>query len=227
MCAANLKAIGSGCSIFGRYEGLPYVLYNYGDATEPPSTTADRDDLGDLTNTNAMQGVWILIMDYAVQEEHFRCPADKDWQARKDIEPGTDLKKYGWNSPRNYSYGVHKSYGKKRMSPYADTPPQGAFPIFADKNHQADGQAGSVYYRDDAQYRKPGNHPENGFNYLVFGTAVMRQRYTHGTVGRFSACGVNGDDIYVAQDANGTKPGTADPAAGPDLDTDSFILPWK
>ena len=224
-CASNLNAIGKGVILYmvESDDRFP-LLHTDGDLMEGISTASDMGDVRDL-NHNAMQSVWLMIQTGSLDEKHFACPNDAAYKSRKAIEPGKSLKKYGWNSPANYSYGIHKPYGQGHKSALTMLLP-GSFPIFADKNYQSGGRPGPVEYVSAKRFTRPGNHPA-GFNYLTYGSSVSKRRYLHGTIGRFSGCGVNGDDIYVAKDAGATKPGTTDPAAMPDLDTDTFILPWR
>ena len=226
MCAANLYGIGKGILMYqAENEDKFPLLYTEGDLMASLNETTDADRIEDL-NANAMQNVWLMIEKGSISEDLFKCPSDEDWAPRKDIESGPGLKKYGWNSWRNFSYGMHKPYGDKHAGPLTGGL-KGSFPIFADKNHHDDDKPGTVYYTSKSDRREPGNHPRDGFNYLTYGSAVLKRRYDHGTVGRYSACGIDGDDIYVAQDKGGTAPGVVTATADPDAETDSFILPWR
>ena len=227
-CGANLNAIGKGIQIYLAENDAFPLLHTEGDLMAPLDASTDSDDITAL-NSNAMQIAWIMIQSGSLQEEHFKCPADKDWKARNDIESGIALKKYGWNDVRNFGFGIHKPYGPEHASPLNDPErtPQESFVIFADKNHQADGKPGPVYYTSKSDFRKPGNHPRDGVNYLTYGASAGRARYRSRAGDRASACGTAGDDIYVAQDAGGTLPGTTDPTADSTSNTDTFILPWQ
>jgi prepilin-type N-terminal cleavage/methylation domain-containing protein len=239
MCAANLNAIGKGIQLHMTDTEQYPRLWN--DATNaqlmaPFTTTSDVNDIAQLTNKNAMNNVWALIKDNTLQEEHFECPSDGDYKSRKDCESaGTAPLSYGWNAWENFSYGTHKpqpANDNTHMSPLS-TKLAGSFPIFADKNYHQDYNssvgkvAGKVWYDSTTRWRKPGNHPRDGFNWLTMGSSCKKMKYSEGTRKRFSACGINGDDIYLPADNNGTTGDVAVAATNPNRDTDAFILPWK
>ncbi len=143
------------------------------------------------------------------------------------METAGDLRAFGWNAWANFSYGMHKPYGSEaHKSPLTDDRQPG-FVVFADKNWQEGGTPGQVYFEKRSDYRRPGNHPRDGFNYLTHDGSEFTARYEHGVTGRYSAVGLAGDDIYVADDNGGTKVGTASAAADPTRTTDTFILPWE
>lgn len=237
MCAANLNAIGKGIQLHMTDTDEFPLLWRDANNTELMSaldTNQDNDDITLLTNKNAMNNVWALIKDNTLQEEHFECPSDSDYKSRKDAEvTNTAPRAYGWIAYENFSYGIHKpNGGNTHMSPLSPKLP-GSFPIFADKNwnlsssSSAGKEPGKVYYTNTSTYRKPGNHPRDGFNWLTMGSSCKKMKYSEGAAKRFSACGINGDDLYVAQDNNGTGEGSASATSDPSSETDAFILPWK
>ena len=127
---------------------------------------------------------------------------------------------------------MHKPNGSvNHMSPLSPKL-AGSFPIFADKNYNTDSNsntgkvAGKVYYTNTSTYRKPGNHPRDGFNWLTMGSSCKKMKYSEGSPKWFSACGINGDDIYLAGDSNGTTGDLANASNDPTSETDAFILPW-
>ena len=228
MCAANLNAVGKGIQLhMTDTEQFPLLRREGGDLMEALNANSDSDDIENL-NHNAMQNVWVMIKDNTLWEGLFKCPSDRQYKPRMETAAGRAPRKYGWNSWSNFSYGMHKPYGGPDHESPLSTKLAGSFPIFADKNYQASGRPGTVEYQSADVSTAPGNHPRNGFNWLTMGSSVFKREYNESTPGmRFSACGINDDDLYVAQDNDGTAPGVTDPTADPNSDTDSFILPWR
>ena len=231
MCAASLNGIGKGIQIFMAEDEAGFPLLpgrsDTDDLMADLTSSTDFDDVNDL-NKNAMQNVWILIQTGTLQEEHFKCPSQNGYEARKDVDSGTALKKYGWNSWNNFGVGMHKPYGGTgHKSQLTGSAPRGSFVTFADRNYQSDNNAGTVHYTSSTSSVKPGNHPRDGINYLPYGSSCGRARYKETTLNdRTSACGTAGDDIYVAGDDGSSSAGSALFSADPSLDTDTFILPW-
>jgi len=231
MCGANLNGIGKGVIMYQAEAEDKFPLLGQhtsgANLMVALNSGTDNDDIANL-NSNAMQNAWVMIQKGSISEELLKCPSDKSWTARKDVtgETGTQLKKYGWNSWNNFSFGIHMPYGQNHASPLTSSL-KGSFPIFADKNYQEKGEIGSVYYTTSSQSRKPGNHPRDGFNFLTYGASCSKQRYTEGVSRRFSACGVGNDDIYVSQDSGGTGTYNANASLVPNTDSDCFILPWQ
>ncbi len=233
-CAANLNAVGKGIKMHSsEFDGKFPLLFDEGDTDADVTATTDSDEVDGATlGANAMQNVWVMIKKGTILENHFKCPSDKMWKTRKEID-STDLKTYGWVSWYNFSYGMHKPYSDPGGSNKASLTmsKRGDFIIFADKNFGADETSGCVYRTSDLLCRKPANHPADGFNYLSFGASVQKGRYddtdTSGT--SQSTVGISGDDVFLAGDDDGETISTAAVTGTPDPtdDTDTFILPWK
>jgi len=241
ICAANLNSIGKGIQLhlteFDDKFPLMSHAENGGDTDAALSTSTDSDNVDSTLGTNAMQNVWVLIAKGTLQEEHFKCPSDKAWEARKDVDE-TDLKKYGWVSWANFSYGMHKPYddssgGTGNKAPLTSNK-DGNFVIFADKNFTEDtsGTAGPghIYYTSSNAYRKPGNHPRDGFNFLTYGASSQKSPFDENdtSLTSQSRVGIAGDDVYVAGDNDGQNlPGSTAGTSNPSDNTDTFIVPWQ
>ena len=231
ICGANLNTIGKGIHIYlAEFDRFPLVA-DFGDCGELPSSSTTNDDIYDTSGnsnigTGAMQNFWPIIKT-GTSEKTFECPSDGGWQERK-VSSGS-LNKYGWIDNQNYSYGLHKPYDNdentagENKAPLTSQP-QGNFVLMADK-----GNGMSVYWTSNADYNKPLNHKDDGFNCLTFQATVKFHKITVDTTAADSDAGISGDDIYVAGDDDGdTTIKTAQTAAAnPSDDSDCFIVPWE
>lgn len=184
-------------------------------ATTDVDETSTREDwvaLGD----QAMQNVWLMIMSGDLKDNVFRCPADKDYSARQ-----SDYN-FGWNDPKQYSYGIQWPYayaadGTTKNKAAFSSDLDGSVTTFADM--LPDQVEGSGVGADFTNGEEP-MHGKLGFNFLAGDTP---QEYSSKVD---SDAGYAGDDIYLGgsgQLAGGMPGGTADTGDDYDAKRDSAI----
>ena len=144
VCLNNLGNIGKGLVLYEEPNGLfPLMEYreqapnSVNTAPTPGNTTdADSSQWAEAMGGSPMQNVWLLIRNSLAEEHHFRCPADRDHEMRGQIE--SPVAAYGWNSPYNYSYGMHWPYHEDAAGKPNPAPLSGELHddmvIFADLN---------------------------------------------------------------------------------------------
>lgn len=240
ICGANLNAIGKGIALYvtepANMDKFP-LLVSEGDPQATIGTATAKDDIWDAAiGKNGMQNVWLMIRAGTISSNVFGCPSDQDWLDRKSAA-GTALLKYGWTKWRQFSFGIHKPYttagSTNHKSPLTNQR-AGGFVIFADKNWNSEGsEAGGIFWASAGSKRLPHNHPDDGFNVLTYQGTVKFHKTPIDAKAANSHAGMNGDDVYMAKDADGTTPidgavHTAQTGAeDPNLESDTFILPWK
>lgn len=182
-----------------------------------------------------MQTVWVLIAEGMLGENAFKCPGDDDYEVRKlapDAAPRARLKRYGWTSLKQFSYGIHWPYtaddtgrinpadpmDKKRRSSrfvyrenmplLADRNPGGAVVkgMRGHSNHPGnDGGCIVVSRIGNTTFHRPGEDPAIPGTYLYDSKVVF------------------GDDIYIDQAT--VEDGTADLDEFPQNADDTVITP--
>ena len=247
MCGTNLKTLGTNIALYrADYSDKFPLLADYGVPDEDiKDTFRGVDNIWDTaapgTNGltiggNALQNVWILISKQGVQEGVLECPSDGDYTER--VAPtGESLKKYGWITEKNFSYGMHSPYPHKTAGKLGENKApltqdrKGNFPIYADKIKANNGKTW-VFWADASTYNKPANHPADGFNLVSFtGTVSFYKTETEETTAN-SQAGIAKDNIYAAGDDPTANPvkmpaGVQTGADMPATDTDCFIVPWR
>ena len=176
----------------------------------------DWEILGD----QAMQNMWLLIMNRDVDVEMFRCQADGDWESRGKNDP-----RYGWTSPFQYSYGIQWPYSKNASDERNPAPfkLQGGIRLMADWNPAE--LAATEGVTEDVP---PSNHAKIGTNFMYASGGVDGWRDTNN-----SNAGLNGDDIYTAGPEDTESAGdmvttVASPPQGYRTDEDTAIaLPGR
>jgi len=198
-CEANLRGLSTAINSYNqRDERMPMIKKAPSDDADvnsaPDSTNAtdtlfgeegEADNDWEVLGDQAMQNMWLLIMNRDVDVEILRCPADGDWESRSQDDP-----QYGWTSPFQYSYGIQWPYSMNASDVRNPAPfkLQGGVRLMADWNPRIAGDTEGV--TEDVP---PSNHPTIGTNYMLASGGVNGWRDN-----KNSNAGVNGDDIYTA-----------------------------
>ena len=201
-CMANLNGVGKSILLYEETTRGQYPLFQQqeqrpGGVNMPPTsvttTNAGAGQWPAVMGDTPMQNAWLLIQEDLISEQGFHCPADSDYQPR--TAAGGPIGRYGWNSPYNYSYGMHWPYaqdahGNANPAPFSDDL-NGSHVVFADLN-----PGGPV-----GPDRKPSNHAKLGTGFLL---ASGSAGWLDGdaSVSEFggSSRSAKGDEIYANGD---------------------------
>jgi len=229
-CRANMRGIGTGILLYKSESDDKFpLLVRTGDPYKPVNSDSDAESMELLEkipqNQAAMQSVWWLIYRGQVVAAAFQCPSDTEYEERvTNPTKNNGRNKFGWTSPRQFSYGIHHPYmsdapvahgtgGGYRNPAYLDAQLKGSFVIMSDKN-PGPGGAGDCGVGDpvDGVVLKPSNHPKDGEAYMMFSGAADWKQSTEDS-------DVNGDCIYSIDPRS-----NIDPSTPRDLD-DQYIIP--
>ena len=203
-CQANLKSIGTAMASYRMNSGGNMPVIRRAEATPNGANTAPTAanqtdyDLGDpdapanelsweVLGDQAMQNVWLLVMTDLLPEQIFHCPSDEDWRPR----PAT-AGRYGWTSPRQYSYGMQWPYATDAAGkPNPARLGSPGTPMLADRN-----PGGPV-----GESLPPADHPKIGMNYATASGGAFANRNDT------SQFGINGDGDEIYTNAAGVAGG--------------------
>ncbi len=188
-CQSNLRSIGTAMAAYRQDNNnrMPVIKMREavaGGANSAPTAANQTDEpfssgqwqamLGD----QAMQNVWLLIVNDNIEEGMFRCPGDKDW-----VERPAHAAKYGWTDPHQYSYGMQWPY-QQDAAGNANPARLGTPSTVMLADRSPGGPVG--------ESRLPSNHPKNGLNVALASGGADKFTDTAS-----STAGSGDDEIYT------------------------------
>lgn len=227
-CMANLRGIGSAMALYEHDNNFRTPsMYIGGDGRGDDYSGAPQSvgTIGQLWSADpakgAQQGVvaqnwWLLVQGGYALEDHFRCPSDQGYIARR---PGDAP--VGFARREMVSYGLQPctkaDSGRWRMVAYVGAPGQsGEVPIAGDRPTAAL-RPGATNRLEDFS----ANHYGDGCNMLRRGVSVSWNSVRHNNVGKF------GNNLYRTDlDADGNVMTTGSPDGVTVHPCDSYLF-WQ
>ena len=230
-CMANLKSTSSAIETYkADNKSRTPRLHKWADPAGPLSGDTHADELwqGDddrrtsALGTAAVQNLWLLISKDLIPEGAFVCPSDGNYVKRP-----RELRKFGWTSRRQVSYGMHYPYdgpdeGTENPSAWTDHV-DGSVAILADQNPASlSNERRGKSVRSSPPAVAPSNHEDDGEAVLLANGSAMFYKGV-----KDSKCGKDGDDIYVAGRGEVDMPQTYTDDDGNEIrgELDSYIVP--
>ena len=212
-CQSRLMDIGKAIAMYKSEENERFPLLWTSGRPEANITPTDPAETIEELKTKligreaAMENVWLLIDKGFIAEEDFQCPSDEDYRRREFADPADrKANRVGWQSPANFSYGLHFPYESTTVDGQAVENPapltselEGSFVIMADRNPSLNNEPATGVGANKA----PSSHEgvESYLSYLMFNGGVSYKA-------SIDISSVNGDNIYTIEPRNNANQAT-------------------